>query len=80
MLVAMASRIVALMLSLIEDLELENVPQDGSSADKAHAIHYLLISTQCSVWQRMQWLLARNNVPTQLWKLFCSAYSMVCLS
>ena len=74
MLVTMASRIATLMLSLIEDLELENVPHDGSSA-----IKYLLISTQCSVWQRMQWLLARNNIPTQLWKLFSSAYSMVCL-
>ena len=77
MLVTMASRVVTLMLSLVEDLELENVPHEGSSFDKGHAINYLLISSQCTGWQRIQWLLARNNVPKQLWKLFCSSYSMV---
>ena len=79
MLVTMASRIATLMLSLIEELELENVPHGSGPDDKAHAINYLMISTQCSAWQRMQWLLSRNNIPKQLWKLFCSAYSMVIL-
>ena len=79
MLVTMASRIATLMLSLIEELELENVPQVSSPDEKAHVINYLTISTQCSAWQRMQWLLSRNHIPKQLWKLFCSAYSMVIL-
>ena len=79
MLVTMASRIATLMLALIEDLELEDVPQITSSDESAHAISYLLVSTQCSAWQRMQWLFARNNLPQQMWKLFCSAYSMASL-
>eukprot|EP00795_Rhopilema_esculentum_P010771 gene10771-19563_t len=75
MLVTMASRVVTLMLSLIEDLELESLPQ-GSSSEKSHTINYLSITTQCSAWQRMQWLLARNNLPHLLWNLFRASYSM----
>eukprot|EP00794_Sanderia_malayensis_P006454 gene6454-7186_t len=75
MLVTMASKLVMLISTLSDNLCLEDEPtteqieQDVIKGD-------LLVDRNYSAWHRSKWLLTKNNIPLQLWKLFCASYSM----
>ncbi len=76
MLVTMASKVVMLVSTLADSLYLEDRPL-AEEVDGSPVIDDLKIDTQCSAWQRMKWLLSKNNIPAQLWELFRASYSMV---